>query len=183
MKQRCKWAEKPIFHNYHDCEWGFPTKDERLLFELLILEGAQAGLSWETILKKRQAYKEAYDNFVVEKVALYAEGKIQELLQNSGIVRNRLKIHSSTLNAKVFIAIQQEYGSFAKYIWGFTQGKVIDTPRKNHNELPATTCLSDEVSKDLRRKGMKFVGSTIIYSYLQAIGIVNDHELDCFVRK
>ncbi len=183
-KQRCAWVnpENKLDVEYHDTQWGVPVFDDRLLFEMLILEGAQAGLSWTTILNKRQNYKQAFDNFDVQKVAKYDDKKIAELLQNAGIVRNKLKINSAVKNAKVFIAIQQEFGSFSDYIWGFVNGKPIQNHFKNISEIPAKTALSDKISKDLKKRGMSFVGSTIIYAFMQAVGMVNDHQTDCFCR-
>ncbi len=180
MKKRCSWAEKEVFHDYHDTKWGVPVHDDRILFEFLILEGAQAGLSWETILKRKEGYKMAYDNFDVKKVSRYESVKKGELLKNEGIIRNRLKIHSSVENAKVFINIQKEYGSFDTYLWGFTDGKVIHNKIRTAKDIPVTSPLSDTISKDLKKRGMSFVGSTIIYAYLQAMGVVNDHEEGCF---
>lgn len=181
MNKRCRWVDlsEPLYIDYHDTEWGVPSHDDRYLFEMLCLEGAQAGLSWLTILKKRENYRRAYDDFDVRKVASYGEEKIGELLQNPGIVRNKLKIRHFVTNAKAFIRIQEEYGSFDAYIWGFTEGEVIDNQIAASDALPATSDLSDVISKDLKKRGMKFVGSVIIYAYLQAIGIINDHEEDC----
>lgn len=175
---RCKWVnlKNQIYIDYHDKEWGVPTHDDRLLFELLVLESFQAGLSWECILNKRENFKEAFSNFDVLKVSKYDDKKVANLLNNKNIVRNRLKIEAAINNAKVFINIQKEYGSFDKYIWHFTNGSVI----KNTSDIFNTTSpLSDKVSKSLKDYGMKFVGSTIIYSYLQAIGVINDHEITC----
>jgi DNA-3-methyladenine glycosylase I len=169
--------------DYHDNEWGVPEHDDYKLFELLILEGAQAGLSWSTILKKRNNYIKAYDNFDFEKVAKYDDSKRQELLNNEGIVRNRRKIDSSIQNAKVFINIREEYGSFDKYIWSFVDGKPINNEFKKLKDVPAKTELSEKISKDLKKRGMNFVGPTIIYAYMQAIGLVNDHTTDCFRHK
>lgn len=174
---RCFWAntKNPLYVAYHDEEWGVPCHDERMLFEMLILEGFQAGLSWECVLNKRKAFREAFDNFDVHKVVGYDEAKLMELAANSGIIRNRLKIGASVVNARAFIGIQEEYGSFNKYIWGFTEGKVIYEPCN----LRTTSPLSDTISKDLRKRGMKFVGSTVVYSYLQAIGVINGHLEGC----
>ena len=182
MKKRCKWANpnNELNCGYHDKEWGIPTHDDKELFEMLILEGAQAGLSWETILKKRENYRKAFDNFDSKKIAKYGEIKKEELLQNEGIVRNRLKIKSAIQNAKVFLEIQKEFGSFDRYIWGFVNNHPIQNKFKSVTELPANTELSDEISKDLKKRGMNFVGSTIIYAFMQAIGMVNDHEVSCF---
>lgn len=182
VKQRCWWSDgtDTLMAEYHDKEWGVPVHDDRHLFEVLILDGAQAGLSWRTILNKRENYRKAFDNFEVKKVAKYGTKKIRELLRNEGIVRNRLKIASAVRNAKVFIGIQEEFGSFDTYIWGFVSGKPIKNKWKRMSDLPAHTELSDTISKDLKRRGMNFVGSTIIYAILQTIGMVNDHEVKCF---
>lgn len=178
--KRCAWVTgDKIYQEYHDNDWGKPVHDDRLLFEMLILEGAQAGLSWLTVLKKRDNYKAAFDNFNVKKVASYDNKKIDELLQNSGIIRNKLKINSAVRNAKVFIEIQRETGSFDQYIWKFVNNKTIKNNLLTLNELPATTLLSDEISKDLKKRGMNFVGSTIIYAFMQSIGLVNNHTMDC----
>ncbi|MBO6180399.1 DNA-3-methyladenine glycosylase I [bacterium] len=177
--KRCFWVDEhsQIYKDYHDNEWGVPKYDDRELFELLILESFQAGLSWLTVLKKRDAFRLAFDNFDVKKVANYDENKVNELLQNEGIIRSRSKINSAISNAKIFIQIQKEYGSFSKYIWSFTDGKII----KNKNDkFEVSTPLSDKISKDLKKRGMKYVGTVIIYSYLQSIGIINDHETGCF---
>lgn len=177
--KRCFWVDEnsQIYKDYHDNEWGVPKYDDRELFELLILESFQAGLSWLTVLKKREAFRKAFDNFDVKKVANYGENKVNELLQNEGIIRSRSKINSAISNAKIFIQIQKEYGSFSKYIWSFTDGKII----KNKNDkFEVSTPLSDKISKDLKKRGMKYVGTVIIYSYLQSIGIINDHETGCF---
>jgi DNA-3-methyladenine glycosylase I len=177
--KRCFWVDEnsEIYKKYHDEEWGVPKYDDRELFELLILEGFQAGLSWITVLKKREAFRKAFDNFEVEKVARYKEDKINDLLQNEGIIRSKSKINSAILNARIFMQIQKEFGSFSKYIWGFTDGKII---KNKNNKFPVSTPLSDKISKDLKKRGMKYVGTVIIYSYLQSVGIVNDHETDCF---
>ena len=180
MKKRCSWAKSKEMIEYHDKEWGVPVHDDRKLFEMLTLEGAQAGLSWSTILKRRKTYKKAFDNFDVKKVAKYDSKKVQKLLQDKGIVRNRLKIASSVRNAKVFREIQKEFGSFDKYIWGFVNGKPIKNKWKKASNLPATSDLSDKISTDLKKRGMNFVGSTIIYAILQTIGVVNDHLIDCY---
>ena len=180
--KRCKWShgDDTLMIKYHDKEWGVPVHDDNHLFEVLILDGAQAGLSWSTILNKRENYRKAFDNFDVKKVAKYDSKKVKKLLQNEGIVRNRLKIASAIRNAKVFIEIQKEFGSFDTYIWGFVKGKPIKNKRKSIKDIPATTELSDAISKDLKARGMNFVGSTIIYAVIQAIGLVNDHETSCF---
>lgn len=181
MKKRCEWAgEKPHMVTYHDEEWGVPVHDDHLHFEMITLEGAQAGLSWDTILKKRAGYREAFANFDPEKVAQFDEAIQAELLQNSAIVRNRLKVASTIGNAKAFLEIQKEFGSFDAYIWGFVGGQPIRNSFKTLSDLPAKTDLSDRVSKDLLKRGFKFVGSTIVYAYLQAAGLVNDHIQDCF---
>lgn len=180
-KTRCGWVNDwQGYVDYHDQEWGKPTHDEREHFELLCLEGAQAGLSWETVLKKRPAYREAFDNFDVEKVARYDEAKVQELLQNAGIIRNQLKIRSAIRNAQGFIKVQEEFGSFDRYIWGFVDGAPIINRWKSLKEVPATSDLSDKISKDLKKRGFNFVGSTIIYAHIQSLGLINDHTTDCF---
>jgi DNA-3-methyladenine glycosylase I len=181
---RCEWAgSDPLYHRYHDKEWGVPVHSDRKLFEFIILEGAQAGLSWITVLKKRQAYREALDNFDFNKVALYNERKVKELLNNAGIIRNQLKIRSAIKNARAFIEIRKEFGTFNKYIWQFVDNKPIQSRWQNMQELPATTTLSDEISKDLKLRGFNFVGSTIVYAHMQATGMVNDHTTDCFRYK
>lgn len=181
--QRCAWVtDDEIYKKYHDEEWGRPVHDDRKLFEFLMLEGAQAGLSWLTVLKKREHYKKVFDGFNPEKVANYDDKKIQALLNDAGIIRNKLKINSAVRNAKVFLKIQQEFGSFDAYIWGFVDGQPILNHFKTIEEVPAKTALSDRISKDLQKRGMNFVGSTIVYAYMQAIGMVNDHTLDCFCR-
>ena len=178
---RCQWANRnnPAYVAYHDNEWGKPQHDDKKLFEFLILECFQAGLSWETILNKREAFREAFDGFDAVKVSQYGETKFNELMQNSGIIRNKLKINAAINNAGVFLEIQKEYGTFSSYIWGFTNNQIILNETDQFN---TTTELSDRISKDLKKRGMKFVGSTTIYSYLQAAGIVNDHELNCSFR-
>jgi len=177
---RCEWAANELMISYHDEEWGVPLHDERLLFEFLILEGAQAGLSWNTILNKRQSYREAFDDFELEKVSQYGDDKFQSLMANPGIVRNRLKIASTIGNAKAFLEVAREAGSFDNYIWGFVGGSPVDNQRESMSDVPAKTPESDAMSKDLKRRGFKFVGSTICYAYMQAAGMVNDHKLDCF---
>ena len=177
---RCGWAKNDLAVRYHDAEWGVPQHDDRKLFEFLILEGAQAGLSWDTILRKRENYRAAFDDFDFEKIALYDETKIAELLQNEGIIRNRLKIASAISNAKSFLKIREEFGSFDKYIWSFVDGKPVKNARKNLSEVPAKTEISDAMSKDLKKRGFNFVGSTIMYAFMQACGLVNDHTVDCF---
>ena len=181
QKKRCAWAgSDALYLEYHDREWGIPVHGDRHLFEMLILEGAQAGLSWITILKKRENYRAAYDNFEPDRVARYTARKKESLLKNEGIVRNRLKIEASVLNAKSFLAIQDEFGSFDKYIWQFVGGKQIVNRRKRLSDIPASTPDSDAMSKDLKRRGFKFVGSTICYAFMQAVGMVDDHEMSCF---
>ena len=177
--KRCSWVDlkSPLYIKYHDEEWGVPKYDDRDLFELLILEGFQAGLSWITVLKKRDAFRKAFDNFEVNKVAKYGEEKVAELLNNADIIRSRSKIESAINNAKIFIEIQKEFGSFSNYIWSFTGGKVI---KNTDDNFKVSSPLSDTVSKDLKKRGMKYVGTVIIYSYLQAIGVINDHEMNCF---
>jgi DNA-3-methyladenine glycosylase I len=179
-KKRCRWATDELSIVYHDDEWGVPVHDDRLLFEFLILEGAQAGLSWITILKKRAAYRKAFNAFDPRKVARYDEAKVAALLANEGIVRNRLKIAAAIGNAKAFLAVQKEFGSFDKYIWGFVGGKPVVNCRNAKDSLPAKTEQSDAMSKDLLRRGFKFVGSTICYAFMQAVGMVNDHDVECF---
>ena len=180
--ERCAWVkpENERYVVYHDLEWGVPVHDDQHLFEMLILEGAQAGLSWETILNKRENYRMAFDYFNPIKISQYDDDKIEQLMQNSGIVRNRLKIKATIKNAKVFMAIQEEFGSFDRYLWDYVEGKPIISTFKSLSELPAKTELSDRISKDLKKRGMSFIGSTIIYAYLQAIGVVNDHTINCF---
>jgi len=177
--KRCNWVnlKSPLYINYHDKEWCVPSHDDRYLFEMLILESFQAGLSWSTILKRREHFREAFDEFDVIRVSQYDEVKKEALRENKGIIRNKLKIKAAVNNAKLFIGIQKEYGSFSKYIWGFTDHQVI---KNQTGTFRATSPLSDTISKHLKRRGMKFVGSTIIYAYLQAIGIVDDHEPQCF---
>jgi DNA-3-methyladenine glycosylase I len=177
---RCAWATTAHSIPYHDHEWGTPLHDERALFEFVVLEGAQAGLSWETILRKRDAYRSAFDNFQPHLVAAYGETKVAELLANPGIVRNRLKIASAVRNARAFLQVQQEFGTFDTYLWGFTQGKPLVNTWRSLSEIPARTPLSDAISKDLIKRGFNFTGSTICYALMQAVGMVNDHLVDCF---
>jgi DNA-3-methyladenine glycosylase I len=179
-KPRCRWASDELSAAYHDEEWGVPVHDDRLLFEFLILEGAQAGLSWSTILRKRAAYRKAFDRFDPRKVARYDAAKVAALLANEGIVRNRLKIASAVTNAQAFLAVQKEFGSFDRYIWGFVDGQPVRNRRSAREVLPARTPQSDAMSKDLIRRGFKFVGSTICYAFMQAVGMVNDHATDCY---
>lgn len=182
MKNRCLWCENTFdqYVRYHDEEWGVPVHDDQLHFEFLTLESAQAGLSWSTILKKRKGYRQAFANFEVQKVARFDEKKIQQLLNNSGIVRNELKIRSTVNNAQRFIEIQEAFGSFDSYIWSFVDGEPVQNHWKNHADIPATTSLSDQFSTDLKTRGFKFVGSTTMYAHLQATGLVNDHLVCCF---
>jgi DNA-3-methyladenine glycosylase I len=183
-KIRCPWpANDPLMIKYHDKEWGTPLHNDRKLFEFLVLEGFQAGLSWLTILRKRENFRKAFDQFDFKKVAGYDQRKINSLLNNSGIIRNRLKIQGAIANAKAFIEIRKEFGTFDKYIWGFTEGKIIHNDCKSLKEIPAKTELSDRISKDLKGRGFKFVGSTIVYSHMQATGMVNDHLKECFRYK
>ncbi len=180
-KNRCSWCgNDPLYITYHDTEWGVPVYDDNKLFEFLILETFQAGLSWITILRKRENFRKAFDNFDYRKIANYGEKKYDALLQDAGIIRNKLKIKATISNAQNFIKIQQEFGSFSDYIWRFTGGKPIKNSHKNMSEVPATTELSDNISKDLKKRGFKFVGSTVIYAHMQATGMVNDHTADCF---
>ena len=176
--KRCSWVDlkSPIYIKYHDEEWGVPKYDDRELFELLILEGFQAGLSWLTVLRKRESFREVFDNFDVKKVAEYNNEKVEELLKNEGIIRSRSKIESAINNAQIFMEIQKEFGSFSEYIWHFTGGKCI---KNTTNNFVVSSPLSDMVSNNLKKRGMKYVGTVIIYSYLQAIGVINDHETDC----
>ncbi|NRF92932.1 DNA-3-methyladenine glycosylase I [Paenibacillus frigoriresistens] len=184
MTIRCGWVnEDPLYIDYHDHEWGVPVHDDRHLFEMLNLEGAQAGLSWYTILKKRESYREAFDGFDPQIIVNYDDKKLNELLQNSGIVRNRLKIASVVQNAKAFLKVQEEFGTFDSYIWGFVGGKPINNRWTDMSQVPATTEISDAMSKDLKKRGFKFVGSTICYAYMQAVGMVNDHNQTCFRYK
>jgi DNA-3-methyladenine glycosylase I len=185
LKTRCAWLDHfgkatELDIKYHDEEWGVPVHDDRLLFEFLILEGAQAGLSWTTILKKRDNYRKAYDQFEPAKVAKYTEAKQQKLLQNPGIVRNRLKVAASVSNAKAFLKVQKEFGRFDAYIWSFVGDNTLQNKWKSMEEIPATTQESDAMSKDLKKRGFKFVGPTICYAFMQAVGMVNDHTTDCF---
>lgn len=178
--KRCEWCgDDPLYQHYHDKEWGVPVYDDQTLFEFITLEGAQAGLSWITILKKREGYRKAFANFDVEKVARFTDKKLEKLLLNPSIVRNRLKVFSTRKNAQAFIKIQKEFGSFSVYLWGFVNGKPIQNKWKSQSELPATTTESDLISKDLKKRGFSFVGSTIIYAHMQATGMVNDHITSC----
>jgi DNA-3-methyladenine glycosylase I len=180
-KIRCKWCgTDPLYMEYHDTEWGVPVYDDAKLFEFLILETFQAGLSWITILRKRENFRKAFDNFNYKKIATYSNDKFEELVLDAGIVRNKLKIKATISNAIAFMAVQQEFGSFSKYIWNFTNGKQIKNKLKKGSTGIATTELSDRISKDLKKRGFKFVGSTVIYAHMQATGMVNDHVMECF---
>jgi DNA-3-methyladenine glycosylase I len=183
MIERCGWARNELAIDYHDTEWGVPLQDDQRLFEFLILEGAQAGLSWDTILAKRDNYRAAFDNFDAAKIAAYDERKLAELLQNAGIVRNRLKIASAVQNAKAYLKTVEEFGTFDKYIWQFVGGKPIINAWETMKEVPAKTVESDAMSKDLKKRGFNFVGSTICYAFMQATGMVNDHLISCFRYK
>jgi len=183
-KIRCAWCEKDdLYREYHDNEWGNPVYDDATLFEFLVLETFQAGLSWYTILSKRDNFRIAFDSFDYKKIALYDEVKIQELLLNAGIIRNQLKIRATVSNALAFLKVQEEYGSFSAYIWGFTDGKPIDTNLKIVKDIPSSTPLSDKISKDLKKRGFKFVGSTVVYAHMQATGMVNDHVENCWKKR
>lgn len=183
-KTRCTWCgADPLYVGYHDTEWGVPLHDERALFEFLILEGAQAGLSWITILKKRENYRRAFDHFDAERVARYDESDVARLLADPGIVRNRLKIASTITNAQATLKVREEFGGLDAYFWRFVDGKPIQNTWKDLSRIPASTPLSDAISKDLRKRGFKFIGSTIVYAHMQATGMVNDHTLDCFRHK
>lgn len=178
--KRCDWARNELAIHYHDTEWGVPLHDDRGLFEFLILEGAQAGLSWDTILRKRESYREAFDGFDPARVARFTPARCEKLLANEGIIRNRLKIASAVRNAKAFLGVQDDFGSFDAYIWAFVGGKPIDGKRKELSDVPAKTEVSDAIAKDLKKRGFNFVGSTIMYAFMQATGMVNDHLITCF---
>ena len=181
MPKRCTWAgDDPLYTAYHDEEWGVPVHDDRTLFEFLILEGAQAGLSWITILKKRESYRRAFDGFDAARIARYREARVEKLLGNPGIVRNRLKVRSAITNARAFLAVRKEFGSFDRFIWDFVGGAPKVNAWTSLAEVPAKTAESDAMSKELKRRGFKFVGSTICYAYMQAVGMVNDHTVDCY---
>jgi DNA-3-methyladenine glycosylase I len=181
---RCGWVnEDPLYRDYHDREWGVPIYDDQKLFEFLILEGAQAGLSWYTVLKKRDNYRTAFDNFAPEKIARYSDKKIAKLLANPGIIRNRLKVNSAVVNAKLFLDVQSDWGSFSNYVWHFVDNKPLKNKRKSLKDIPARTDISDRMSKDLKKRGFKFIGSTICYAFMQAVGMVDDHTTDCFRHK
>lgn len=182
-KTRCGWAGivgTPAYLDYHDKEWGVPVHDDRLLFELLVLEGAQAGLSWSTILNKRHSYRRAFEYFDPHRVARFTSARQEKLLQDPGIVRNRLKVSSAVTNAQCFLEVQEEFGSFDAWLWRYVDGEPIQNRFRRMRDVPASTPLSDRISKDLKKRGFRFVGSTIIYAYLQAVGVVNDHQVDCF---
>jgi len=180
-KVRCSWCGKdPLYIEYHDTEWGVPVYDDAKLFEFLILETFQAGLSWITVLKKRENFRKAFDNFNYKIIANYSEAKFNELIQDAGIIRNKLKVKATISNAIAFMNVQQEFGSFSNYIWKFTNGKPIKNSWKDLSTVPATTKLSDEISKDLKKRGFKFVGSTVLYAHMQATGMINDHVTECF---
>lgn len=182
--KRCSWvSDDPLYISYHDLEWSVPIYDDRLLFEFLVLEGMQAGLSWLTILKKRDNYRKSFDNFNAKKIVKYDQQKIDQLLMNEGIVRNKLKIASVITNAKSFLEVKQEFSSFSEYIWGFVNGSPIQNRWRNITQLPSTSAISDQLSKDLKKRGFKFVGSTICYAFMQAVGMINDHTADCFLYK
>jgi len=183
-KVRCAWCEKDdLYRDYHDNEWGNPVYGDETIFEFLVLETFQAGLSWYTILKKRENFRKAFDNFDYKKIVKYDEDKIQELLQDEGIIRNKLKVRGTVSNAVAFMNVQEEFGSFSKYIWGFTGGKPINNQPKVLRDIPATSAISDALSKDLKKRGFKFVGSTVVYAHMQATGMVNDHVETCWKRK
>lgn len=181
MKHRCDWCVgDPLYEAYHDEEWGVPVNDDAVLFEFLMLETFQAGLSWITVLRKRENFRNAFDHFDYKKIAAYQQDKIDALLQDTGIIRNKLKVHATVSNAKAFMDIQEEFGSFSTYMWGFVDGKPIKNNFKTMKDVPATTPVSDALSKDLKKRGFKFVGSTVVYAHMQATGMVNDHIQDCF---
>jgi len=182
--KRCGWCEgDPLYEAYHDHEWGIPVLDDATLFEFLTLETFQAGLSWITVLRKRNNFREAFDNFDYRKIAQYKDTKVTELMQNAGIIRNQMKIRAAVTNAQSFMMIQDEFGSFSKYIWEFVEGEPIQNEVEDYKKAPATTEISDKLSKDLKKRGFKFVGSTVIYAHMQATGMVNDHQVDCFRYK
>lgn len=180
-KHRCGWCVgDPLYEEYHDKEWGVPVLEDALLFEFLVLETFQAGLSWITVLRKRENFRLAFDNFDYQRIATYDQNKIDALLTNPGIIRNKLKVNATVSNAKSFMDVQEEFASFSNYIWGFVNGKPIRNAWEHYKQAPATTPLSDTISKDLKKRGFKFVGSTVMYAFMQAVGIVNDHEVSCF---
>lgn len=180
-KHRCAWCEgDELYEAYHDLEWGVPVKDDATIFEFLILETFQAGLSWITILRKRENFRKAFEHFDYKKIAKYSQAKKDALLQDAGIIRNKLKVNATVTNAQAFLKVQEEFGSFSTYIWGFVEGKPIKNQFENMDQIPANTELSDTISKDLKKRGFKFVGSTVIYAHMQATGMVNDHTISCF---
>ncbi|MBU2974516.1 DNA-3-methyladenine glycosylase I [Zobellia sp. B3R18] len=180
-KQRCGWCKgDSLYEAYHDEEWGSPVKEDDTLFEFLVLETFQAGLSWITILRKRENFRKAFDNFDYKKIALYDENKIQDLLQDAGIIRNKLKVRATVSNALAFMNVQEEFGSFSNYIWGFVNHSPLKSSYEHYKDAPATTKISDALSKDLKKRGFKFVGSTVVYAFMQAVGMVNDHVVSCF---
>ncbi len=182
--KRCGWCvSDPLYEAYHDKEWGVPVRDDETIFEFLVLETFQAGLSWITILRKRENFRKAFDDFDYKKIANYSEGQIQELLQNPGIVKNKLKVRATVSNAQAFMKVQDEFGAFSEYIWEFVKGKPLQNEVINYKLAPATTEISDQLSKDLKKRGFKFIGSTVVYAHMQATGMVNDHEIDCFRYK
>ena len=184
MTTRCTWCgDDPLYIDYHDSEWGVPVRDDQTLFEFLILEGAQAGLSWITILRKREGYRQLFDNFDAQKVSRYSDKKLEKLLLDPRIIRNRLKVYGARKNAQAFLKVQQESGSFSEYIWSFVDNKPIQNHWKSLREVPATSAVSDRLSKDMKKRGFTFVGSTIMYAHMQATGMVNDHTVDCFRHK
>lgn len=183
-KKRCEWVtHDQIYQDYHDEEWGIPSYDDQHLFEMLILEGAQAGLSWLTVLKKREGYKRAFDNFDAKKISRYKQPRIDKLLQNPEIIRNKLKVNAAVINARAFLEIKKEFNSFSEYIWQFIGGKPVINKWKKLSDIPVKTDVSDAMSKDLKKRGFKFIGSTICYAYMQAVGMVNDHTTDCACYK
>ena len=181
MVKRCTWCgDDPLYQQYHDEEWGVPQFDDRTLLEFLILEGAQAGLAWITVLRKREAYLKVFENFEPQRVARFSDRKLEKILTNEGIIRNRLKVFSARQNAQAFLKVQQEFGSFSDYLWGFINHKPIQNRRKSLGDLPAKTQLAEQISKDLKKRGFNFVGSTICYAFMQAVGMVNDHTINCY---
>lgn len=184
QKKRCDWCVgNELYESYHDNDWGVPVHDDQLLFEMLILEGAQAGLSWITVLQKRENYRKAFSQFDYRKIAKYTDKKLEKLLENPGIIRNRLKVFSTRINARCFLDVQSEFDSFDNYIWQFVDGKPIQNKFKTSKQVPASTQQSDAMSKDLKKRGFKFIGTTICYAYMQSVGMVNDHTVDCFRYK
>ena len=181
MPKRCKWCgDDPLYVNYHDSEWGVPVRDDQTLFEFLLLEGAQAGLSWITILRKREGYRDLFDNFDARKIARYSDRKLETILLDPRIVRNRLKVYGARTNARAFLKVQEDCGSFSDYMWSFVDGVPIQNRHKSIQQVPATSAISDKMSKDMKKRGFTFVGSTVLYAHMQATGMVNDHTTDCF---